>query len=471
MDAYLTKYSSREDDEDFYKRKEISAVIPAAKNTLLDIRNKIFRRVQEVTRVSDNIQFLTQIAGKDGGVNGSNASMLHFIGMDVLTEMLAMRYVGVLISRSGDVEIGSRPNAYLSVIKREAILEYSSINEELVMVQFLLNTELITLEKKNGVVIKTVKKDEKVTKEVLDIQVIPFVIAEIQDSLFKDSADMQIALTNLNSADVSFLYRANFPIYTEQTNKGGKVVVMDSNGVAKKTEIDVGAVTGRTYAPGTDRPGFIAPPTEPVEISMKKQIQIEEYIEKVMHLSLMQGTELDGVSALCMVLEKIERQIVSIWQIYDNFTAVITYPQSYIFKTEEDKRLEAKELRDIALGSPSLTAQKEILKIIHKTLLEGKIPEDKINDIYKEIDSAIIVLVDPKTIREDVEQGFLSGKLAAQARQYPETDYELALTERIDRIEATAVAQSSGTRGIEDTNSLKQAKADKDGKPTRGEAK
>jgi hypothetical protein len=44
------------------------------------------------------------------------------------------------------------------------------------------------------------------------------VVFNISDSLLADAADYQIALLNLNSADLGFALKANYPVYTEQVD-------------------------------------------------------------------------------------------------------------------------------------------------------------------------------------------------------------------------------------------------------------
>ena len=478
LTEFLERYSDRETAAEFTARKKLSPVIPAAKNAMLEFRNGIYDRVQEVSRVKGSPTYTAQVAGLNGGVDGESSTMNFFMGLSVLTELLAMGKVGVLVSRAGDLEIGDTPDVRTTLIKRESIIEDYSKDGVLQKVVYLRDEETHTLELVNGLVDHTIKieasgaTEASETTERTDLEAVPFVIVEILDSLFKDSADMQIAITNMNSADVSFLYRTNFPVYTEQRSATPLIVPIGMGEEVEPKKENIGALTGRSYSPGMERPGFIAPPTEPVDVSMKKQAEMELRIKDVMHLAMNEEST-DGISSICLVLEKAERQIAIVWAEYEgNETpAEISYPETFTLKTEKDKREEATELRKIAAGSCSLLAQRELTKLQHTTLLKGKVSEEILEKIMKEIDSAVVVIADPDILREDVERGYLSGELAAKARKYPADDYQKAVDEVLVRINATAVAQQSGTRGVEETNNLDQPKADKVEKDGRGEQK
>ena len=84
------------------------------------------------------------------------------------------------------------------------------------------------------------------------------------------------ALLNLGSSDVSYALNSNFPFYTEQTDgrAGGASLkpIESENGTASaggkpsagNRDIKVGVTKGRLYPLKAERPGYIAPPSEPL---------------------------------------------------------------------------------------------------------------------------------------------------------------------------------------------------------------
>ena len=131
----------------------------------------------------------------------------------------------------------------------------------------------------------------------LDLDRIPFVILDIGDSLIKDVCQHQIALLNLGSSDVNHALKANFPFYIEQRDLravGGHLkVAASADGTATQggqgaadTDIKVGSTQGRAYDIKANAPAFIAPPSEPLEASLKLQAKLEEDVRKLVNLAV-----------------------------------------------------------------------------------------------------------------------------------------------------------------------------------------
>ncbi len=379
---HLTKWSAREKIEDFNKRKLITPVPGFAKAALTDIKNAVFHRMGDIVRRGGSESYIKAIAGLGGGVDRRGAGMNHFIGTQVLPEVLSMGRTGVYvdnISPSGPT-LADAQNAtpYLYTYRVEDILSwYCSLPEQTSDFQAVLlrdwcvdhNTHagvqlpsgqfqrfrLVWIDEDGFVNYQFFNEKNVPIDSVgnvgggpvkLQLKKIPFVMFDIGDSLFRDIANHQIALLNLVSSDVSYALKANFPFYTEQQDTramGGHIkneVMEDGTATsggqdAAQSEIKVGAIDGRIYDASLDRPGFIHPSSEPLKASMELQRKLEDDIRKLVNLSVVslgnsrasgearsfdnQGLE-SGLSFIGMVLEGGERKISDHWAAYESNT-------------------------------------------------------------------------------------------------------------------------------------------------------
>jgi hypothetical protein len=316
---------------------------------------------------------------------------------------------------------------------------------------------------------------------ILNLTTIPLICVEISQSLMKNIADYQVALLNLASSDLFYTLKSNFPFYTEQfdpNSLSSPYLKPDSNpvdltpgisteNVARPREVQVGTTTGRAYPTNTDRPDFIAPPSEPLLASMKKQDQLKEEIRLLLNLDIANlrpqresadSKKVDdrslesGLSYIGLTLETAERNIAYIWNQYTNSNDVITikYPKEYSLKTDQERREEAKELDEQRLKIPSVTYQKSVSKLMANILLGHKVDQTTLEKIEKEIDSAPCVTGDPQSIRDDVEAGILDIELASKLRLYPEGTAEKAKKDHAERLTRIKDSQSTGgARGVD----------------------
>jgi hypothetical protein len=377
--AYLQKYTERESENDFEKRREITPVPGFAKAALVDIKNAVFHRMGDIIRRDGTKSYQSSVSGFGGGVDRRGSSMNHFIGTQALPEMLAMGKVGIYVDNiapkgptMADAE-GASP--YLYMYRVEDILSWSpsrpeddSDFEAILLrdwcIQYDNSFGNVSLPKgqieryrlvwkENGFVHYQFFDSEglPITAEgnpggepvQLKLTRIPFVMMDIGESLLKDIATHQIALLNLVSSDVSYALKANFPFYTEQVDTRAvgshlKSDIMEdgtaSVGGQEATDpsIRVGAHDGRTYDMKADRPDFIHPSSEPLIASMKLQQKLEDDIRKLVNLAVVslgnsrasgeaknidnQGLEA-GLAFIGLVLEGAERKIAGHWSSYE----------------------------------------------------------------------------------------------------------------------------------------------------------
>jgi hypothetical protein len=516
VETYLRKFSIRENTGDFAIRKEISYCPAHAKAAIIDIKNAIYQRLVEIQRLGGPNSYVQAVNGQNGGVTRTGMTMTTFIGTQPLAELLTMAKVGVFVDKDKidgktkrDV-VGITP--YLYFYTAEEILSWSYDREVLqaVLLQERQNevdpvTKLVTGSTKiyrhlslteKGVQLSVYDANGKRTStDIINLTRIPFVIGQISQSLLTDVADYQIALLNLESSDIGYSLKSNFPFYVEQFNPQmeniAKLMTSEEDArenVAASGEEDakIGATHGRKYAKGLERPSFIHPSSEPLRASMEKASQIKEDIRKLVNLSLKnlerpsgsQSADLTdekgleaGLSYIGMELERIEREIAEIWAAYENAApAVVKYPKKYSLRSDEERMGECERLNKLKTNIPSKTCQKEIDKLVTTTLLETKLSYQVLETIHKEIDTAIVTVTDHETIREDHKSGLVSDKTASKILGYPEGESEQAKKDHADRAARIALAQSKiADRGVSELQNPGDNDLDKVNKDRRGE--
>jgi hypothetical protein len=110
-------------------------------------------------------------------------------------------------------------------------------------------------------------------------------------------------------------------------------------------------------------------------------------------------------------------------------------------RTDEDRRQEAEELREILPTVPSPTFQKQTTKDIITIMQGHKVSLDELNKMHSEIDKAVVIVTDPVIIRSDHEAGFVGDKLASELRGYPEGEAARAAADHAERAARIVMAQ------------------------------
>lgn len=305
---------------------------------------------------------------------------------------------------------------------------------------------------------------------ILDIPEIPFVLMELDTSLMTDIADYQISLLNLASSDVNYALKSNFPFYTEQFHPSAELPNLrqaDIEGDGTTTEANTanarqqktGVSQGRRYPMGTDRPGFIHPSSEPLIASMKLQEKMKQDIRELVSLNLtntksqnasgLDGTGIEGgLANIGLELEFGERNLGRIWSWYESDKGgevTVKYPDNYDMRTDEDRRKEAEELRDILPTVPSPTFQKQTTKDIITIMQGHKVSLNELQTMHREIEKAVVIVTDPLIIRSDHESGFVGDDLASRLRGYPEGEAEQAAKDHAARAARIVTAQMAET--------------------------
>ncbi len=496
LDKYLVMYSSRESTDDFKARKAMSYCASYAKSAIREIVNAVFQRMRDISRVGGPESYINAVDGRNGGVNREGMSMNMFMGRKILPELLSMGKVGVYVDMPDTRENASlaetyRNRPYLYYYPVEDILNWNYTNQELRSV--ILRDTVYTYDEigmpvgldtrfrvmwqsddsKVYVHTFTTKQDPKtkqidianLTKYELNIPRIPFHIIDIGESLLEDIADHQISLTNMESSDVAFAVAANFPIYTEQANPSiaaTNTKATDKTGADGK--IETGPMRGRRYPKDTDRPDFIHPSPEPLQVAMAKEDQIKAEIRHLVHLAVSklapqresadskaldnEGLEA-GLAYIGLTLENAENFVSEIWTAYTGGKEIATvkYPSQYSILSDSERRQNAKSLLELRDDIPSVLGRKEITKLAARTLFDGRVSPTIMDDIYDQITDSPFVSGRVDEIERDVKEGLVSKATASQARGYDKQEAVLAKDEFMERLKFINATQTTGTGG------------------------
>lgn len=334
IEDYLEKFSARESDGVFNKRKRLSPAASFASSSIDELRDAILNRLHLVRRIGGSEAYNAAIAGQGNGIDYHGNSMTTFMARSVLSELLIMSRVGVYMDMPQtlpeDRTAQANVTPYVYTYRREDILDWQELRDHpgrLAYVSLLdrpvtgpftnviLNREMTLTDE--GVLVKFYKPDadsqailklskgeatsqfaDKLKVEHLqeyDVLLegfteIPFWLVDIDKSMMKPVANHQIALLNLESSDIGYCLHANFPFYIEQQEGFSGHLNNDNDGTGTaagavsngRREITVGANIGRSYT-GKHAPEFIHPSSEPMRVSMEKQAQLKIDIRNLLH--------------------------------------------------------------------------------------------------------------------------------------------------------------------------------------------
>lgn len=522
VDRYLKKYSIHEDDADFQDRRDITYCPGFAAAAMDEINNTIFSRMPDVTRIVGGGTYEKTLSGLNMGVDFNSASIDSFIGCQILPELTTMGRVGVYVDMPAEVprtrKDASNVHPYFYIYRVEDIISwtygapgsgheftklmlrdnYYKHDDTYGLINAVEERQRLLEVTPQGISVRFFVGDQEIVEDakMLNLKRIPFVLFKLRHSLLRNVADYQIALLNIESTDINFARKANFPIYTEQGNfiqtLPNALPEEDDPDRAGEHRVELGVKHGRRYPKGMDRPDFINPSPAPLTVSMDKGDRIKEDIRLLVHLNVSglgnksvsaeskavdkQGLE-NGLSFISLVLEEGERKLAEYWNQYEgrNDEVIVSYPRHFDLRTDEDRRQEADALSELSHKIPSDLFKREIMKKIIDTVLGGRLQESLIEKMYKEIDNAPSVTSDAKLVLADHEAGLVSDATASIIRGYKPDEVEKAKedhAERLKRINESQGNVGGEARGVDDTQvDQDDSSQEKANKNKRGEAK
>lgn len=514
VEQYLYQFSRREEVMDFRLRKNAAYCPAIAKGKINNIKNAISQRFYEIVRKGGSSSYITATTGDRHGVDLVGSSMNRYVTKSILPDLLTMGKIGVFIDAPPLPQqatmmdkLGKRPYLYSYRVEDILNVAYDDAYEPNEFKRILLRDNYLLEDKTYGLPVawkaryRYMWKDEagvhlrffneqskpiNVNNESedivyhLDLAYIPFVLFQISESLLTDVADYQIALMNLSSSDLMYCMKSNFPFYTEQFDpisefgpmKGPaiptnlapvdgvlpRLPAQTTNSQTSKEELKLGITAGRRYGKGLERPGYIAPPSEPLLASMEKQGQLKGEINEILNLTLAnitagsvelqeqdrrQGLE-SGLNNIGVELQHGENRLAVIWNAYEGAkdATIVTYPNTYSLKSDEDRRKEAEDLNKLKSATPSQLFQKEVGKQIVTTLMSGKVNSEKITEMEKQIDEAPTMTSDSEEITKDLENALVSNETASIARGYAKGEAEKAKIDHAERLKRIQDAQT-----------------------------
>lgn len=527
IDKYLVRLSKREIDEDYQDRKCLAYVPAFAAAAVDDVKNAIIQRINEVTRIGGPTSFQKAVTGWHGGVDYEGNTMNSFIGTDVILELLLQAKVGVLVDNFTLDQLGQteadkgEKHPFVRLYKAENILHWAPTHPvdgfDVVLLQECVDVmdDEYGLPTKTGMQYRYMRRlpgggvqvtiyDETYktkSQTILDLNRIPFHVARTARSLMDRVADHQIALMNLESSDISFARKANYPLYYEYYDPASESPYMKPEGnkdgtsganKASDRETTVGMTQGRRVPTGYSPPGFVNPNPETLLANMAKEKELKNDIRAIVNLNLTalnprrqskESKEEDSngleasLSYLAQTLETLERRIGEDWAAFEGKSTnpTITYPKTYSIKSDEQRLEEVLGLDKVSSKVPSDKFQREVRKLMAKTLLGGKLSYEEMQVVYKEVDEAKVLNSDPNVVLSAQKQALVSNVTASDALGFDgEKEVEQAKKDRAETIALAMEAQGGpekmdGNRGVPEMNKG-VPKDEKEGKAQRGAA-
>lgn len=499
-DVFVENYlvaRPKEDPTDFQLRKDVTPDPATASSAIDDVINSFAARM-DVTRTGGSKEYNDVIAGKSGGVDKNGTSIQNFILSDTLGELCYMGKVGWLVQNFTDPN-DPRKVPFIIRYRAEDIVNwypekppYSSVAlrdyayvlddngfqgeaTEVFRVFRKVEGKVIThIENAAGARLDPITLQESPgLEETLSITEIPVIIGELPRQLLRIIDKYQITVLNMESADIEWLRTGNITLYVEEAAGlpgMGFTQSTDPENEEDKNVIVLGSTRGRTYSPGHQAPSFIAPPAEPIKVSMEKQLALKIEAREILKTRIsemklasaetvaMLGEGLEaGLFIIGVTLMNMEIQFASIFHAYQNRgdqEVSIAYPKKYELRTEEARIEKVKSLKAIQRLLGTNIAKKAIEIQITEVLLEGKMPYEDYSKILQEVKDSTFCIYDPDTLVSLVEQGIISRALASVAVGAPDGDSETAQEEHIKRIQAVKISQTSGLGDVNPDNTF-----------------
>lgn len=511
INRYLEKLSDKESDPDYAKRKAIAYSPSFAAAAVDEIKNSLVQRLPDVKRQVDTKSYREAVAGLIGGVDYKSSTMGKYVADNILTELLVMQRVGVLVDNHVDPgrtladSYGKHP--FLSVFPRESIWNWGTCDPIRGYDKILLKEQCHKLDETYGfpilaqtrwrlmvrtekgvdvVIYKTTANDKDAKRFHLDIPRIPFIDLNIPRSLMRDTARYQVALLNLESSDIAFALKANFPFFYEFGNLENRPEHL--KGSDDESKVKIGTTHGRKYPVEGQPPGFVNPNPETLIASMKKGEQIEKDIRKLVHLNLSSfqparqsetakdtdNTPLEaGLVCIGQELQRAEQAIAELWSMFEGEkpSAYVAYPHTFNLTTDTERRAEAERLDKLSEKVPSPTYRKAVKKQVVELTMGRCLTPEQMQQVKNEIDTADTLTSNPDHLLRAVELNLTSRMTASTALGFNgPKEVPVALEENLDHVKAVLEAQGGGidnarSRSAPNTGDPKD---EKQGTPGRG---
>lgn len=447
---YLKQFSDREDTTEFERRLELTPIPSYAKKEVNRIRNSISARLPGINRKDGSKIWKEAVSGLGKGVDRRGSSMNGFLTKTILPEVLPMGQVGILVDAprvpgpsAADVPANFRPwlsafsvehfrvleapvespSDFLAVALRLRRNRYNSKSYESIS-----DTEILRYWIEDGeVYLQKETSEGKGPIQALGLEAIPFVVADIGESLIKDAGSYQIAALNLFSADTSYGVDSNFSFLVRQRGKNTAAHL-----IGDEDDAEVGRGKGLWYEQGLNAPQFISPPSEPMAISLEARKEMKKEVREIITGNLVDlsddGSEEAGLAFIGECLKSAEERVWDHWVAYESKDStrrrrpMISYPDSWSLKTDKERLEEANAFVDLANKLVGQKAKKEANKEALDRIWKGKKSLQDIENLKRDIDAAPYATSDKDIILQAKKEGLVSPETGALALGFNEDE-------------------------------------------------
>ena len=437
IDEFLMRLSAKESDTDYEARKKMAYAPAHASAAVVDIKNAIFQRLGDVVRQRGPKSYQAAVKGENYGVDFCGSSMGTYIGQQIIEELLVTTKVGVLVDNFRELDADDK-RPYVSTYDACSILNwYPNVPlrgfDRLLLGEYEYTPEFNYkyvyrhYEKRSDGVLVTIfdETGQPTDEQLLQIERIPFTVFQIRHSLMRVVDRYQIAMLNLESSDISYAQKANYPFFYEFYDAKTEGIYSKTTTPAAKPEIEVGITKGRRYPREVQPPGFINPDPETLRVSMEKGEKLKQDIRNLTNLNLLnlpvdatnQRSLEASLAYIGQVLEAGERQIAHDWKMFakEGEDAIISYPRTYAIRSDEDRQSEAEKLEGLKTKIPSPRFKKAVSKRIARLLIGQDVSNEELQRIYSEIDNADTLTTDTNLILSAHKEGLVDDVTAANA--------------------------------------------------------
>lgn len=482
-DRYLESYGERETPEEFARRKRSTPIAAHAKAAINRIKNSVFQRFPDILRRGGSKEYQAALTGDGRGVDGRGSSMNSFIGARVLPDLLVMGKVGIYVdapAAKGDTAAdrqGKTPYIYTYAVEQICDICLAPPDSESDFAFVLLSDVATTgnpvtgkinsvtryrylwIDEDGAVKLQfiTGKGEPEGATITLDLKAIPFVLADIGDSLIKDVCSHQIALLNMSSNDTTYLLDSNFPFLTRQKDTRDVGEHLKDEG----DDIEVGAKKGLIYSPKMNAPAFISPPVDPITASMAARKMLRDEIFEFVNLAVENANTEDpgldsGLAFIGQILEMVEQRIADHWSAYESIdaakrqTAVVKYPGQWKLVPDSERIETAEALTALAFKIPGEKVKKALYQMAASKLFRGQVTAEELAEIAEDIKNVNYCTSDPEIILAAKEQGACSVETATRALGFDDQEAAKAQADHAKRLAEISMHESAAARGVDD---------------------
>lgn len=474
-DTYLEKYSDREENDEFVRRRKLTPIPTYARREINRVKNALTQRFPDISRRGGSERWRDAIVGNERGVDRRGSSMNNYLANRIVADLLVMGRVGILVDAPQVVgrsmaDVPENFSPYLVTYKVEFIplLVPAPAESPSDWLAVLLEDLDVDIDPRTGV--QTDKKSFRYywldpdRGNLLSIQrmdengivigptietgldAVPFVVADIGGSLIKDVCSHQITLLNMISTDSNYAIDSNYPFMVRQRSN-----VAQDYLVGEDNQATTGVKKGLFYDMGLEAPKFISPPTEPMKASLELRRELKAEVRELVTGAiedLGDGSLEAGLAFIGSCLQVSESRLWDHWGAYESSdpeqreSVTISYPDSWSLKTDMERLEEAEKYVDLMNKLPGQKGKKEASKSAYDKLYRGKLASDALDEIKAEVDAAPYTTSDAKIIIEAKKEGLVGPETGALALGFNADEWKAAEEAQVRRAKAIVEAQA-----------------------------